>query len=74
MNTKKRKSLRRLFKYSNRDYYKPIKIVDNFDNKKNYTEQKSKGDKYENLSPKEYLDMIRPYLRTMIKDHKAPMR
>ena len=35
---KKRKSLRRLFKYSSRDYYKPTKIVDNFDKKKNYTE------------------------------------
>ena len=33
----------------------------------------SKGDKYENLSPKEYLDMIRPYLRDLINDHKTPM-
>ena len=33
----------------------------------------SKGDKYENLSPKEDLDMIRPYLRNLINDHKTPM-
>ena len=32
-----------------------------------------KGDKYENLSPKEYLDMIRPYLKDLINDHKTPM-
>ena len=31
--------------------------------KKNYIEYKIKGDRYENLSPKEYLDVIRPYLR-----------
>ena len=33
----------------------------------------SKGDRYENLSPKEYLDMIRPYLRDLINDHKTLM-
>ena len=60
MNTKKI-SVRRLFKYRNRDYYKPIEIVDSFDNKNDYKEHKSKGDKYENLSPKEYFDIIRPY-------------
>ena len=31
---------------------------------------KSKGDRYENLSPKEYLNMNRPYLRDLINDHK----
>ena len=33
----------------------------------------SRGDRYENLSPKEYLDMIRPYLRDLINDHKTLM-
>ena len=33
----------------------------------------SKGDKYENSSPKEYFDMIRPYLRDLINDHKTSM-
>ena len=33
----------------------------------------SRGDIYENLSPKEYLDMIRPYLRDLINYHKTSM-
>ena len=31
---------------------------------------KSKGDIYENLSPEEYLNVIRPYLRDLIDEHK----
>ena len=34
-------------------------------------ENTSKGDRYENLSPKKYLNMIKPYLRDLINDHKA---
>ena len=30
----------------------------------------SKGDRYENLSPKEYLNVIRPYLRDLINEHR----
>ena len=30
----------------------------------------SRGDRYKNLSPKEYLDMIGPYLRDLIDGHK----
>ena len=30
----------------------------------------SRRDRYENLSPKKYLDIIRPYLRDLINDHK----
>ena len=30
----------------------------------------SKGDRYEGLSPKEYLNVIRPNLRDLINDHK----
>ena len=41
--------------------------------KNNYIEYKSKGDRYENLSPKEYLDEIRPYLRNLINNHKTSM-
>ena len=37
----------------------------------NYIEYESRGDKDKNLSPKEYLDMIRPYLSDMIDDHKT---
>ena len=42
--------------------------------KNSYIEYRSKGDRYENLSPKEYLNMIRPYLRDLINDHKTPMK
>ena len=75
INTKKIRSVRRLFNQFNRDYYKPIKTIDSFDNKRNtYIEYRSRGGKYENLSPEKYLDIIRPYLRDAINDHKTPMR
>ena len=50
------------------DYYKPIKTKSAFNG--NYIEYESKEDKDKNLSPKEYLDMISPYLSDMINDHK----
>ena len=34
----------------------------------------SKGNKHENFSPKEYLDMIRTYLIDLVNDHKTPMK
>ena len=52
------------------NYYKPIKTNSAFNG--NYIEYQSKGDKDKNLSPKEYLDMIRPYLSNIINDHKTP--
>ena len=33
----------------------------------------SKSDRYENLSPKEYLNVIRPYLRDFIDENKLIM-
>ena len=64
-------SIRTLFKEFDRDYYKPIRTDDGFAGRRNnYIEYKSKGDRYENLSPKEYLNMIRPYLRDLINEHK----
>ena len=33
----------------------------------------SNADRYENLSPKEYLNVIRSYLRNLINDHKPIM-
>ena len=63
-------SIKRLF-----DVLKPIKTVYSFGGKKNsYIEYVSKGDEHENLSPKEYLDTIRPYLRDLTNDHKTPMK
>ena len=51
------------------DYYKPIKTKSAFTG--NYIEYESKGVKDKNLSPKEYLDIVRPYLRDLINDHKT---
>ena len=39
----------------------------------NYIEYESKGDKSKNLSPKEYPNIIRPYLSNTINTHKTPM-
>ena len=64
-------SIRRLFKAFDRDYYKPIRSDDGFGvRRNNYIEYRSRGDRYENLSPKEYLDIIRSYLTDLINDHK----
>ena len=46
-----------------------MRTDDGFAGKRNnYIESKSKGDRYENLPPKEYLNMIRPYLRDLINE------
>ena len=65
-------SIRTLFKEFDRDYYKPIRTDGVFaGGNNNYIEYTSKGDRYENLSPKEYLNMIRPsYLTDLINEHK----
>ena len=52
------------------DYYKPIRTKGAFNG--NYIEYESKAEKNKNLSLKEYLYMIIPYLRDMINDHKTP--
>ena len=54
------------------DYCKPIKTKSAFNNK--YTEYKTRGDKDENLSLEEYLEMIKPYLRDLINNHKEPKK
>ena len=50
------------------DYNKPIKSNDAF--KSNYIKYESKGNK-DKISIKEYLNMIKPYLSTIINDHKT---
>ena len=68
-------SIRTLFKEFDRDYYKPIRTDGGFAGRNNnYIEYTSKGDRYENLSPKEYLNMIRPYLRDLINEHIPTMK
>ena len=57
---------------SNEDYYEPIKTDSAFNG--NYTEYQSKGDKDKHLPPKEYFNMIRPYLSDIINEHKTPKK
>ena len=67
-------SIRILFKEFDRDYYKPIRIDSDFAwRNNNYIDYVSKGDRYENISPQEYLNMIRPYLRDLINEHRPTM-
>ena len=51
------------------DYYKPIIARGAFND--SYIQYESKGDKGKNLSIKEYLNMIKPYLDDIINDHKT---
>ena len=60
---------RNLFNGIDEDYCKPKWTKSAFNG--NYIEYESKGDKNKNLSPKEYLDIIRPYLGDLINDHKT---
>ena len=62
--------LKRLQEQIKINYYKPIKTKGAFDN--NYIEYESKEDKNKNLSPNDYLDIIRPLLKDMINNHKTP--
>ena len=50
--------------------YKPITTISAFNC--NFVKYESKGDKDKNLSLKEYLYMIMPYLCDMINGHKTP--
>ena len=57
------------------DYYKPIITDRGYDGRDdNYIKYMSKGDKHKNLSPKKYLNMIRPYSRNLINDHKPTVK
>ena len=70
MNIKKIGSFRMLFKEFDRNYYKPIKTAGGFAGRNNsYIEQTNKGERYENVLPKGYFDVISPYLRDLINDH-----
>ena len=50
-------------------YYKPIRTKGAFND--NYIEYESTGDKDKNLSPEDYFDIIKPFLRDMINNHKT---
>ena len=58
-----------LNRLNEKDYYKPTEVKSAFDG--SYVLYESKGDKDNSLSIDEYFDIIRPYLRDMIDNHKA---
>ena len=63
-------NIRNLFnKISKKDYYQPIEVKSALDG--NYIQYKSRGDSDDNLSLVEYINIIRPYLRDVINNHKA---
>ena len=51
------------------DYYKPIIARGAFNG--SYIQYESRGDKGKNISIKEYLNRIKPYLSDKINDHKT---
>ena len=61
-----------MFDEINEDYYKPAKTKGAFND--NYTEYESRGDKDKKLAVKEYLFMIKPYLRDVIHSHKVSIK
>ena len=64
------KNVRYLFDLAiDEDYYKPAIGRGTFDG--NYIQYESKGDKGKNLSIKEYLNIMKPYLSYIINDHKT---
>ena len=64
-------SVRRLFEESNRDYYKPKVIDRGFAGEvNNYIKYISEEDKDKKLSPRKYINMIRPDLRDLINRHE----
>ena len=63
------RQIENLFNKIDEDYYKPIKTKGAFNN--NYIEYESRGDKDKNLSPEDYLDIIRPFLRDMINNNRT---
>ena len=68
INDKVLRDIRTLYESDKENYYKPININNAFND--NSIEYESNGDKDKTLSIKEYLDMIKPYLSTMINNHQ----
>ena len=55
-------------KVNEEDYYKPILVKSSFNG--NYKYYESRGDKEKELSVKQYLNMIMPYLYDLINEHR----
>ena len=60
---------RRITRRNLKNYYKPIRTKDAFND--NYIEYESKGDKNKNVLSEDYLDIIRPFLRDIINNHNT---
>ena len=58
-----------LNKFVEEDYYKPTEVKSAFDG--SYMLYESEGDKDSRLSIDKYFNIIRPYLKDMIDDHKS---
>ena len=64
------RNVRNLFDLSiDEDYYKPITAKSAFDD--GYIQYEIKGNTEKNLSIKEYLNIVKPYLSDTINDHKT---
>ena len=55
--------------YNDNDYYKPISVKSSFN--ESYKKYESRGDKDKTLSVEQYLNVIVPYLKELINNHKA---
>ena len=53
------------------NYYEPVETKSPFNGTRYYIVYGSRGDNDDNLSLEEYLNIIRPYLRDMIGNHKV---
>ena len=66
------REIEKLFNKTNEeDYCKPIKTKSALNDNYIEYEYESRGDKDKNLSIDDYFNIIRPYLRDMIDNHKA---
>ena len=69
LNYKGIRQIENLFEKIDEDYYKPIKTNGAFND--NYMEYESRGDKDRNFLLEDYLNIIRPFLKDMINNHKT---
>ena len=62
------RDIKNLFEHEEENYYKPVRVNNFWSN--NYNEFESNDDRNKTLSVEEYLNDIRPYLKTIINNLK----
>ena len=62
------RDIKNLFEYEEENYYKPVRVNNFWSN--SYNEFESNDDRNKTLSVEEYLNDIRPYLKTIINNLK----